>query len=189
MCVCIYRWSGELRSVLPDLILEVMPGQKCHVNTSLILIGYRVTDASRCSLSAHAWIDEYNAICMFRWIDCGLFIYAVSAATGIQHWMIWENGHVLWSRKDWQKAGVLYVKPRSLHSPGVAEKNYSYVKVSGKLVAVPAEIWIWQYQERLPLQWTWCRCLQLKTKLKLNSVALARERTIPTERPPLVGRS
>jgi hypothetical protein len=27
----------------------------------------------------------------------------------------------------------------------------------------------------------------LQTKLKLNSVALVRERTIPTERPPLVG--
>jgi hypothetical protein len=29
--------------------------------------------------------------------------------------------------------------------------------------------------------------LQIKTKTKLNSVALVRERTIPTERPPLVG--
>ena len=29
--------------------------------------------------------------------------------------------------------------------------------------------------------------MQLKTKTKLNSVALVRERTIPTERPPPVG--
>jgi hypothetical protein len=32
--------------------------------------------------------------------------------------------------------------------------------------------------------WKW---LGVKTKTKLNSVALVRERTIPTERPPLVG--
>ena len=32
-----------------------------------------------------------------------------------------------------------------------------------------------------------CRLKQVSTKLKLNSVALVRERTIPTERPPPVG--
>jgi hypothetical protein len=30
-------------------------------------------------------------------------------------------------------------------------------------------------------------CLYMWTQLKLNSVALVRERTIPTERPPLFG--
>jgi hypothetical protein len=53
MCVCIhtqahthihtYRVSGDFVSVLQDLIPEVIPSQKCHMNTGPILNCYGVT--------------------------------------------------------------------------------------------------------------------------------------------------
>jgi len=42
-------------------------------------------------------------------------------------------------------------------------------------------------QNRFNYHTNWCTYIKLHIKLKLNSVALVRERTIPTERPPPVG--
>jgi hypothetical protein len=40
----IYRVSSDFMSVLQDLISEVIPSQKCHMNKSPILSSYRATD-------------------------------------------------------------------------------------------------------------------------------------------------
>jgi hypothetical protein len=42
--VCLYRMSGYFMSVLQNLIPEVIPSQKCHINMDPILNGYRAVD-------------------------------------------------------------------------------------------------------------------------------------------------
>jgi hypothetical protein len=36
--------SGDFMSILQELIPEVIPSQKCHMNMGLILIGYGAMD-------------------------------------------------------------------------------------------------------------------------------------------------
>jgi hypothetical protein len=48
---------------------------------------------------------------------------------------------------------------------------------------VPTKIIVCKPLERVPLK----SCLSFRPKLKLNSMVLVRERTIPTEQPPLIG--
>jgi hypothetical protein len=43
----IYRMSGDFMSILQDLIPEVIPSQKCHMNMNPIINGYRAMDISR----------------------------------------------------------------------------------------------------------------------------------------------
>jgi hypothetical protein len=44
LILAIYRVSGDFMSVYQDLISDIISSQKCHVNMSLILKGYRAMD-------------------------------------------------------------------------------------------------------------------------------------------------